>query len=103
MVFSFKQGAKQGDDILGYVFILVLEIAFIFIKKKQKRQGLSIFNQQFSYIDNADDTTCFSQLQKICNRGSTNLDYFSLCSGLKPNKSIIISVKSPILELTANN
>ena len=54
--FPLKRGTWQGDPISGYLFILVLEIAFIFIKESE---GLTIFNNQFLYIAYADDTTFF--------------------------------------------
>ena len=48
--FSLKRGTRKGDPILAYLFILVLEIVFIFIKESEKVQGLTIFNNQFLYI-----------------------------------------------------
>ena len=55
----FKRGTQQGDPILSYLFILVLEIAFIFVKVSESVQGLSIFNNQFLYTTYTDDTSSF--------------------------------------------
>ena len=43
----------QGDTISAYLFILVLEIFFIYVK------GLNIFKHELSYTAYADDTTFF--------------------------------------------
>ena len=49
------RGAQQGDPISAYLFILVLEIFFIFVKNNPKGKGLKIFKHQFLYIAYADD------------------------------------------------
>ena len=59
--FPLKSSTRQGNPILVYLFILVLEIVFIFIKEIENVQGLKIFNNQFLYSAYADDTTFFSQ------------------------------------------
>ena len=47
--FPLKRDTKQGDPILVYLFILVLDIVFIFIKESKCVQGLTSFNNQFLY------------------------------------------------------
>ena len=59
----------------------------MFIKESENVQGLTIFNNQFLYATYTDDTTFFSQQRKLCNRGYTIFEYFSIFYGLKPNKS----------------
>ena len=47
--FPLRRDARQGDPILAYLFILLLEITFIFIKGSKNVQGLTVFNNQFLY------------------------------------------------------
>ena len=57
--FSLKRGTRMGDLISAYLFILVLEKVFIFVKESENVQGLTIFNNQFLCTTYTDDTTFF--------------------------------------------
>ena len=57
--FKLERSARQGDPILAYLFILVLEIFFLFPKNNPKVKGLKIFRHEFLYTAYADDTTFF--------------------------------------------
>ena len=59
--FPLKRSTQQGDPISAYLFILVLEIVFMFIEESENFQGLTIFDNQFLYTAYADGTTFFSQ------------------------------------------
>ena len=48
-----------GDPVSAYLFILVLEILFLFIKKHPEIKGIEIIEQCFIYTAYADDTTFF--------------------------------------------
>ena len=47
--FKLQKGKRQGDPISAYFFILVLEIAFIFIKGNENIKR-AIFSRIYSYI-----------------------------------------------------
>ena len=53
--FKLEKGARGGDPISAYLFILVLEIVFLFTKESKKINGLSIFDKTFLYTAYADD------------------------------------------------
>ena len=43
--FKFEKGTRQGDSISAYLFIIVLEIVFLFTKESKKINGLNIFDK----------------------------------------------------------
>ena len=57
--FKLEKGARQGDPISAYLFILILEIVFLSIKENKNIKGLNIFNHTFLYTAYADETTFF--------------------------------------------
>ena len=57
--FKLERGARQGDPIFAYLFILALEIFSIFVKNSPKVKGFNIFKHELLYIAYADDTTLF--------------------------------------------
>ena len=44
--FKLERGARQGDPVSAYIFILVLEISFIFVKNNPKVEGLNMFTHR---------------------------------------------------------
>ena len=45
---KLERGARHGDPILAYLFILFLEIIFVFVKNNPTVKGLNIFKHEFS-------------------------------------------------------
>ena len=56
---KINREARQGDPILVYLFILVLEILFLLMKDNPRTHGLSIFDHCYLYSAYANDTTFF--------------------------------------------
>ena len=48
---NLERGACQADPVSAYLFILVLAILFLFIKKHPKIKGIEIFEHCFLYAD----------------------------------------------------
>ena len=85
--FNLEKGARQGDPISAYLFILALEVLFELIKNNDDIRGITIFNHTFLYTAFADDSTFFlNDLLSVKNLIDT-FTVFSLFSGLKANFS----------------
>ena len=59
--FKLNRGARQGDLVSAYLFILALEILFMLIKENPRAKGLNIFYHCHLYSAYADDTIFFSE------------------------------------------
>ena len=94
--FLLKRGARQGDPISAYLFILALEILFHLIRSKPEIKGLAIFDQCHLYSAYADDTTFFLK-DTISTKHMVQAFYlFPYFSGLKSNlkKSEIAGIRA---------
>ena len=69
------------------MFMLVLEIVFLFTKESKKINGLNMFDKTFLYTAYAEGTTFFLKDTKSVIELMNIFDTFSKFSGLKPNKS----------------
>ena len=85
--FMLGRGARQGDPISAFLFILALEILFLLIKTKPEIAGLTIFDHCYLYSAYADDTTFFIKDTISIKNMVDTFHLFSEFSGLKPNLS----------------
>ena len=57
--FRLEKGARHGDPISTYLFIIALEIIFAMVKNNANIKGLNIFNHNYLCTAYADDTAFF--------------------------------------------
>ena len=57
--FDLEKGARQGDPVSVYFFILALEVLSVFIKSNENIKGMETFKHVFLYTAYADDSTFF--------------------------------------------
>ena len=84
--FKLEWGAQQGDPFSAYLFILALEIFFIFVKNNPKVKGFNIFKHEFLYTAYADGTTFFLENRNSIIEVMSELNTSNF-SWLKPNKT----------------
>ena len=84
--FNLEKGARQGDPISAYLFILASEILFSLIKNDSSIKGIKVFDYVILYTAYADDSTFFlkdlASVKKLL-----DIFYYSKYSRLKPNFS----------------
>ena len=85
--FSLNRGARQGDPIAAYLFIIVLEIFFIMIRSNTNIHPLRIIDFVFLLTAYADDTTFFVADLSSVNEIFSTFNEFSIYSGMSINAS----------------
>ena len=84
--FSLDRGARQGDPISAFLFILALEVFFVLLKSNNNIKGLDIYGHKLLYTAYADDSSFFFKNKKSVIEAFKILDELSFFTGLKPNK-----------------
>ena len=82
---ELQKGARQGDPISTYLFILCLEIVFILIKANKRVKGINIFKHTDLHSACTDDTIFFLRDKRSIKELLNTFATFSKYSGLKPN------------------
>ena len=57
--FNLEKGARQNDPVSAYLFILALEVLFVFIKSNENIKGIETFKYVFLCTAYTDDSTFF--------------------------------------------
>ena len=83
--FKLERGARQGDPISAYLFIIALEVLFILIKNKDNIKGIDLYDHSFLFTAYADDSTFFLKDIVSVRVLIDTFKLFSCFSGLKPN------------------
>ena len=83
--FKLNRGARQGDPIAAYLFIIVLEIFFIMVRSNNSIKPLRILDFEYLLSAYADDTTFFVSDLDSVNAIFATFDNFSPFSSMKIN------------------
>ena len=83
--FKLERGARQGDPIAAYLFIIALEILFLLIKKNPDIKPLALCESTFLYTAYADDATFFLEDEASVKALFATMSIFSNFSDLRPN------------------
>ena len=83
--FKLLRGARQGDPISAYLFVMVLEVFFVMIRNNTGIKGLKICNFEYKLTAFADDTTFFCSDLSSAKCITDTFKIFSIYSGLVVN------------------
>ena len=83
--FNLEEGTRQGDPVSAYLFIVTIEVFFVFIKSNENIKVIEIFKYVFSYTTYADDSTFFLRDILSVRELINSFNQFYHFSGLKAN------------------
>jgi hypothetical protein len=83
--FKLKRGTRQGDPLAPYLFILVIEVLGIMVKKNKSIKGIILGDNEIKYCMFADDSTFFLKDSKSFKELRNTLHIFSIYSLLIVN------------------
>ena len=83
---NIMRGARQGDPIATYEFIICAEVLSIMLKQTKEIKGIYVKEKEYKLTQFADDTTLFLDGTKKSLQSSLSvLEIFGSISGLKMN------------------
>ena len=85
--FPIERSTRQGDPISPLIFILILEILFIYIRADKNIGGIRIMKNEVKLTSFADDATYFMKDRKSVAHLISVIANFSKVSGLQINKT----------------
>ena len=85
--FNLEKGARQGDPISAYLFIVALKIIFLLIKNDFSVKVTKVFDYFFLYMVYADYSKFFFRDLTSVKKLLDIFSYYSKYSGLTPNFS----------------
>ena len=74
--FKLGRGCRQGDPISAYLFIMVIEIFFVMVRKSDLVTGLKIFDFEYKLTAYADDSSFLLATLPLVNKSLIYLKHF---------------------------
>lgn len=85
--FKPQWGIRQGYCVSPYLFLLVVEVMAVMIRRSQDIQGIQLSNSEIRIVQFADDSTCLLKDESSLKHLVAILNRFRGWSGLRLNKS----------------
>ena len=83
--FPVERGTRQGDPLVPYIFILILEVLSEMVRKNKNIKGIKVEAKEIKQCIYADDTTYFLQDISSLQELKDTISQFSSKSGLFVN------------------